>query len=338
MFFNGRSRDSRSIRLLENYGAMSQELVYKVAERTHVGKVRKKNQDDVWHGQTPIGFFYVVADGMGGHQGGEIASNLVVNLLMQRCARSDPNSDPIAIIKDSLFRANIEIFKKGALNPELYGMGSTAVAVLIKDGKAYVAHVGDSRIYLYRAGALHRLTIDHTLVQMLIESGIMNEEEAKNHPRSHILNSAVGCHPDALVDILPEAVKLQGGDVIMLCTDGLHGLVSDVHIERVLARETTPDVMASDLIDMALSAGGTDNVTVQVIKVIGPKEDPLPVPVPKHAPPPRDDIENTKKIILNMQDNKRKEGPPVWMIIAIGTVIGLLVCLIMFYILWIAFV
>ena len=294
------------------------QLIFKVAERTHVGRVRKVNQDDVWHGQTPIGFFYVVADGMGGHAGGEVASNLVVTLLMKRAAKSDPNADPVAIMKDALYRANIEIFRNGALHPELYGMGSTAVAVLIRDGYAYIAHVGDSRIYMMRDGQLYRLTIDHTLVQMLVDSGLMTEEEAENHPRSHILNSAVGCHPDAMVDILPDPVDLTGGDVLLLCSDGLTGMVDDKHIREVLASDLNPDKMCSILVDMALHNGGTDNVTVQIIKAIGEREKARPVPTPRHDPPPPEDIEDTKRYIVGEQERRGRRTPP-WLSVTLGS-------------------
>ncbi len=301
----------------------AQQLVYKVGERTHVGRVRKINQDDVWHGQTPLGFFYVVADGMGGHAAGEVASNLVVTILMERCAHSDPNADPMAIIKDSLYTANIEIFKKGAQNPELYGMGSTAVAALIHDGLAYIAHVGDSRAYLMRDGRLYRMTIDHTLVQTLVDSGIMTEEEAKHHPRSHILNSAVGCHPDALVDILPEPIELTGGDVLMLCTDGLHGLIEDDAIAKVLSSDLDAQAMADVLVEMALRAGGTDNVTVQIIKTIGPKEHVRPVPTPVHRPPDPVELEDTKRYVLSVQEKRRNFTIPVWLLLTVSAYTGM---------------
>jgi len=294
------------------------QLIFKVAERTHVGRVRRINQDDVWHGQTPMGFFYVVADGMGGHAGGEVASNLVVTLLMKRAAKSDPNADPVAIMKDALYRANIEIFRKGALNPELYGMGSTAVAVLIRDSKAYIAHVGDSRIYMLRDGQLHRLTIDHTLVQMLVDSGLMTEDEAEDHPRSHILNSAVGCHPDAVVDILPEPVYLTGGDVLLLCSDGLTGMVDDKYIREVLASDLDPDKMCGFLVDMALKNGGTDNVTVQIIKAIGDRESVRPVPAPRHEPPPPEEVEDTKRYIVGAQEKRPRRMPP-WLSVTLGS-------------------
>ena len=306
------------------------DLVFKVAERTHVGRVRTMNEDDVWHGQTPIGFFYIVADGMGGHAAGEVASNLVVTLLMERAAHSNPNDDPVAIMKDAMFRANMRIFRKAAMNPELYGMGSTAVSILVRDGLAYVSHVGDSRAYLMRDRKLHRLTTDHTLVQMLVNSGIMSQEEAEKHPRSHILNQAVGCHPDAVVDILEKPVELTGGDVLMLCSDGLSGLVSDEEISLVLQTEENPDLAADRLVQMALAAGGTDNVTVQVIKTIGPKEKVPAPPKPRRETIPPEDLEDTKRIILGELEPDTIPLPNFPVLIA-GSLSGLLLMIVVAY-------
>ena len=233
---------------------------------TDVGVVRSLNEDNftVLLGQdAPLGdALLAVADGMGGHAAGEIASQMSLDLLIDALSRS---SSPTAqSLKASVERANDGVYRASSLGPNLQGMGTTLVAGLLAGGMLHVSNVGDSRAYLLRAGRLSHLTRDHSWVEDMVARGLLTSEQASVHPRRNVLTRAVGVGADVQVDVT--RVLLQQGDRILLCSDGLHGLVDDAAIQTIM-NERSLRAVARDLVRAANRAGGVDNITVVVAQM-----------------------------------------------------------------------
>ncbi len=237
-----------------------------VASRTDVGRVRESNQDACGVFEDPRGDrLFVVADGMGGHLGGEVASQMAVEAIAEACAASD--AAPAERLHQAIVTANRRIFERASGDSSVAGMGTTVVAVLLaREGSAWVAHVGDSRLYRLRAGDLETLTADHSLVAELERGGYLSPEEAARHPRRHELMRSVGPVPEVEPEVAPLA--LEPGDRLLLCTDGLCGYAEEASIVQAL-REATPELAARTLVELANACGGEDNVTVQVLELAG---------------------------------------------------------------------
>jgi len=233
------------------------------ASRSDVGRVREANQDACGSFDDPRGDrLFVVADGMGGHRGGDVASSMAVEEIAAACAVSD--QPPAERVAAAVVAANRAIYERSEREPELAGMGTTVVALLLaREGGAWAAHVGDSRLYRLREGRLERLTADHSLVAELQRQGYLDEAEAARHPRRHELLRSVGCVPDVEPDV--EQITFELGDRLLLCTDGLCGYVEDDSIATALG-EASPELAARTLVDLANAGGGEDNVTVQVLE------------------------------------------------------------------------
>jgi PPM family protein phosphatase len=227
--------------------------------KTDVGRLRDRNED-AYLVKEPL---YVVADGMGGHKGGNVASSMAVDVLEQ--ADLSPDA-PRSVLVDEIKRANREILDRSASDQSLRGMGTTVTAFLTDQDKGYVAHVGDSRAYLFRDGNLQRLTRDHSLVERMVEEGRLEAEQARHHPQQNILTRVLGGNDDLEVDDLT-VDPIQTGDRILLCTDGLSHMVDDDVIEGILREEEDPQRAADRLVEAAIEAGGDDNVTVLVLDV-----------------------------------------------------------------------
>jgi serine/threonine protein phosphatase PrpC len=230
---------------------------------TDVGRVRSGNEDSFVCGRT----VFAVADGLGGHQGGEVASAAAVEPLAALDGRefAEPGEAADALA-EAIRTANTAILDRAAGNPELWGMGTTVTAAVVAgDRFLQLAHVGDSRAYLLRGGSLDQLTIDHTIVGELVRHGRLTPEQAAVHPERSILTRAVGLDPRIPVDI-PDSLELHPGDQVLLCSDGLTEAVPEPRITELLA---TPDGDATcrALIDAANTAGGPDNITVVLIRV-----------------------------------------------------------------------
>lgn len=224
------------------------------ALRTDIGKTRKQNEDAAWMDEAK-GVF-AVADGMGGHLAGEVASRMAIEVV-QRMAKG---SADIAAMREAVNSAHEAILAHAKANPACAGMGTT-LSALWKCGRyAYIAHVGDSRIYRYRGGELEQITQDHSLVEELVRARIITREEARQHPRRNIITRALGTPGDNAPDML--AADRQKGDVWLLCSDGLTGMVPDEQIAETLADEKNLDEAADSLLKQALEAGGRDNVTL----------------------------------------------------------------------------
>lgn len=200
-----------------------------VGQHSDIGRTREENQDASGSFTNSKGRLFTVADGMGGLAGGKIASELAVRVVGEVFER---DADPLPqVLKKSLLEANARIFEQSQTGNPLYrGMGTTGVVLVFSEDKAFVAHVGDSRIYLIRNSEIQRLTKDHSEVQYLLDKGALTADEAANYPNRNVLLRALGTHPAVEVDLPPEPIKLQIGDQFLLCTDGLSGCVTDSEI------------------------------------------------------------------------------------------------------------
>ena len=228
----------------------------KAALRTDIGKVRRQNEDAAWF-DTERGVF-AVADGMGGHLAGEVASSMAIGAVQQMVREHDIAS--VAVMRSAVMDAHEAIVRHAKENPACSGMGTTLSMMWRGGHYMYIAHVGDSRIYRYRDKELEQITQDHSLVEELVRARIITREEARTHPRRNIITRALGTQGDNQPDLL--AADIKPGDLWLLCSDGLSGMISDEEIARVLSSGASLDMMASSLIQKALDAGGRDNVTL----------------------------------------------------------------------------
>lgn len=232
---------------------------YLWATATHTGMVRDNNEDTVFpdsSGESKGPAVLIVADGMGGHVAGEVASRLAVN------AAASAQVEPV----DRVAAGNRAIREEVAREPGLEGMGTTMTLLSLEpDGIARIGHIGDSRAYLYRKGELEQITEDHTVAGELAALGQIAPEEVESHPQRHMLTRTLGL--TRFVDVDDLEIQLEGGDRLILCSDGLTEMVDDKGIRRIVS-EGTPDDATWALIEAANSAGGVDNISVVVVDVI----------------------------------------------------------------------
>jgi serine/threonine protein phosphatase PrpC len=226
------------------------------AAASDVGLVREGNEDSY----LTLAPLFAVADGMGGHRGGEVASQLAVETL-QRTFREGQGELP-----DQIQEANRAVFERSVTDRQVAGMGTTLTVALLEDDRIRLAHVGDSRAYLLRSGELSLLTEDHTLVHRMVQEGEISEEEAETHPQRSVLTRALGV--DIAVEVDDETLVVQPGDRLMLCTDGLTSMVRGDEIERILRDARSPAEAAEQLVRAANRAGGADNTTVVVLDLL----------------------------------------------------------------------
>lgn len=237
-----------------------------IAGTSHAGRVRMTNEDAFDRFDDPARgeILLVVADGLGGHRSGEVASAMVVGTLgdMGRVGGAAASARLSAAVK----RANREIFERAAASPRLKGMGTTVVALLLSaEGPACVAHVGDSRLYRLRQGSLAALTEDHSLAAQLLRNGEITEEEARVHPRRSVLIRAVGVDPRVQVEVVP--VEIRAADTYLLCSDGIYEMLRDEEIREILTRAPDAHAAVAWLVDAANQNGGKDNATALVVQV-----------------------------------------------------------------------
>jgi PPM family protein phosphatase len=233
---------------------------------TDRGRMREGNEDNF----LSRGHLHAVADGMGGHQGGEVASRIAVEILSQIDDRGPWHDARLAVdaLRTSIKQANRKIRETAGRDELLKGMGTT-LTVVLEDGETfYLAHIGDSRAYLLRDGKLSLLTHDHTLVQQLVDEGRLTPEEAAHHPQRSIITRALGVDPDVEPDT--EVYRRRVGDRLLLCTDGLSGVVGEGEIVRLLSQVRDPQECAEELVSSANAEGGPDNITVVVIDTDDP--------------------------------------------------------------------
>ena len=228
------------------------------AARSDVGLVRGHNEDSFLL-QAPL---FVVSDGMGGHAAGEVASSIAVETIGQQA----PGTADDVLLGAAVESANASVMSAAEQGIGKPGMGCTATAVIIEKSRMAVAHVGDSRAYVLRQGTLVRVTHDHSYVEELVDSGQITADEARTHPSRSVITRALGSDPDMYADHF--SLEVGDGDRIILCSDGLSGMIGDGQIESLAVSSATPQQAADNLVAAALTAGGADNVTVVVIDVL----------------------------------------------------------------------
>ena len=234
-----------------------------VGVATDIGRVREGNEDSYLI-EPPL---YAVADGMGGHRGGEVASQLALETI-EDLFRKDEGS-----LVEQVRSANHAVYVQSQEDTAVSGMGTTLTAALVEGSELQLAHVGDSRAYLLRAGSLRQLTADHTLVARMVKTGEITEAEAEVHPHRNVLTRSLGTEADVQVD--QDVVGLLDGDRLLLCSDGLTGMVTEDQIKAILETEPDPQRASDRLIKAANRAGGIDNITVVVLDAIGEDDDPV---------------------------------------------------------------
>jgi protein phosphatase len=235
-----------------------------VSARSDVGRVRTSNQDSGYAGQ----FFFVVADGMGGHAGGDVASGIAVRDLAALDRRFSSVAEARAALVAQLKTVNEKLSHVVDSNPELAGLGTTVSGMVRVGDRFVVAHIGDSRIYRLSNGELTQVTADHTFVQQLIDAGRITEAEAKDHPRRSVLMRVLGdVDDDPSIDTTD--LPAIPGERWLLCRDGLTGVLDDAHVRDMLAADSAPETVSARLVDRALNGGGPDNITVIVVDVGG---------------------------------------------------------------------
>jgi protein phosphatase len=234
------------------------------AAATDVGRMRKNNEDSYLSAQ-PVA---AVADGMGGHSAGEVASAIAIEELTALRGRGPWENETAATddLKQAILRANRRIREMAARDRRLNGMGTTLVALLEDGDMVHVANVGDSRGYLLRQGELSQVTVDHSLVQELVDDGRLSPEDAERHPQRSVITRALGIDPEVEFDLF--TYKLQVGDRLLLCSDGLSDVVEPAQIRKVLLRVPSAQRAARELVSVANANGGPDNITVIVVDAV----------------------------------------------------------------------
>ena len=240
----------------------------KITGKTDIGAVRSRNEDAFEYGFLADGTSWaVVCDGMGGVHGGKVASTAAIEMVSSKIKKCYNPSMSVSSLENlllsSITTANVDVFDRGIYDSRLKGMGTTIVAAIVKKNEACIAHVGDSRAYIIRGNAIEQITKDHSLVQEMLDKGQITKEEFENNPIKNIITRAMGV--DEHIDIEFDYVCLDEGDVLILCTDGLSGMISDERIAEIY-QTTQFEALAQKYIDEANNNGGSDNITVVIMK------------------------------------------------------------------------
>lgn len=238
---------------------------------TDVGRIRDNNQDSYYYCSEGDLQVYVVADGMGGHKAGEVASYIAVDtieklFIQNKSLLTKGKLDIQNFITDSVSEANKRIYEKAISEEKYNGMGTTITAAYIINNDLFIGHIGDSRAYLLRDEKLIQLTEDHSLVAQLVKNGTISKKEAQNHPQRNMITRALGTEKSIELDI--EYRKLEKNDILLLCTDGLTNLVDEDKIKHVLILNNDIQVACYTLVEMANELGGFDNITALAVKIV----------------------------------------------------------------------
>lgn len=234
---------------------------------TDVGKVREINEDNYCIDENQVGL-YMVADGMGGHKSGEVASSIAINIIKEHITHYLTEEFQEQSVKGVIFeafnRANKEIYNRSKEDFDCEGMGTTVTMALIIDKRVYIGHIGDSRAYLLREEVLQQITEDHSLVAELVRNGSITEREAMRHPQKNIITRSLGTDENLKVDIF--SMDLNKGDILILCTDGLTNFVDKEELKKAVLEEDDCFESCSTLVSLANQRGGYDNITVLIVK------------------------------------------------------------------------
>ncbi len=235
------------------------------ASHTDRGKVRTRNEDFLAYFDTINGHVFVVCDGMGGHNAGDIASELAVEAIGEYFNR-DYYTNPFESVEKAIIYANEIVHRHAIGNDYLLGMGTTIVLVLIRDDRIYHGHAGDSRLYFYKNNILDQMTVDHSHVQQLLDKGVITKNEAKRHPQKNEITRALGLSSNFEPEVSPKAIIPSDDDILLLCSDGLTNVLEDEEIISVLDNSQNLNDKAFKLINKVNKKGGPDNISVQIIK------------------------------------------------------------------------
>ena len=257
-------------------------MMYKASMLTDTGLVRSHNEDSVFifdssqqTESSSISYgFYIVADGMGGHRAGEVASQKAIQIIKSKLLDNIDyilNADINTQIREAFEKANSEIYNASQNSPLLSGMGTTATLGLRKSDRLYIGHVGDSRAYLIRNGEIIRITRDHSLVESLIKSGFITEEESRVHPDRNVITRALGTSINVIVDSYKDytgddSIQLNRNDRVLFCTDGLINEVNENEILEIIQQAPDVSTACQNLVESANNRGGNDNITVIVVQ------------------------------------------------------------------------
>ena len=232
------------------------------AARSVTGK-RANNEDSVFVPKGGEISLAIVADGMGGHSAGNVASAIAVETVASELKKGGPGS-PAALVTNAVNHANTAIYEYAKAHPECRGMGTTLVMALLFNTRFIAANVGDSRLYHYHVGKLRQVTVDHSYVAELVASGYITKEEAARHPRRNLITRALGTQACERVDLFE--CEWEAGDVLLLCSDGLYSELEDHDLVRALEKNDTLDAACAALVELALASGSRDNVSVVLVK------------------------------------------------------------------------
>lgn len=239
-----------------------------VGAGTDVGRIRSGNEDNFFAEADERRGVFVVADGMGGHAAGEVASEMAVTIVSRHLLGLASVRDAGApdLVAKSLQEANRAIFERMLAESDKQGMGTTASVMVLSDHGYLIGQIGDSRVYLYRDGALTQITKDHSYVQEQVDAGLLTPEQARYHPYSNVITRCVGASDEVEADIYSGEVRV--GDVFLLCSDGLTGMVDDRRLAQLLMARSGPGRIVDSLIAEANGRGGLDNITAIVVQVL----------------------------------------------------------------------
>ncbi len=255
-------------------------LSLRVGAKSDRGKVREENQDRISRFRSPFGEVFIVADGMGGHEDGALAAELTISGLERHLSELPPSTAPDEALRQAAQRTNAEIYRRAEAGSQDRKMGATMVLALVAGRRAWIAHAGDSRAYLFREGTLSQLTSDHTRVQQMLDHNMLTEEQARDHPEASIVTRGFGHEEDLEIEV-GEPLELNADDRLLLCSDGLSGYVDDPDIEWTMRVSASAQATTDRLVELALNAGGEDNVSVQLLTFTGrPTPPPVAVPAP----------------------------------------------------------
>lgn len=234
---------------------------------TDIGRKRKLNQDYVYTSEMPVGNLpnlFLVADGMGGHNGGDYASKCAIETIVEYVADLE-DTQTVTILEKSIKEANKVVRRRGEEDEALNGMGTTIVAASIQDGELCVANVGDSRLYIVNRREIRQITRDHSYVEEMVRLGEIKREQARSHPDKNIITRAVGAMEDIDIDFFK--VKLNRDDIVLMCSDGLTNMIEDEEIRMILEGQRDIVEKAESLVNAANNNGGKDNIAVVLIEV-----------------------------------------------------------------------
>jgi len=242
-----------------------------LASLTDIGCQRQNNEDNYsyWEPANEEAFrqkgrLVIVADGMGGYEGGQEASRIAIQVIEEAYANHE--GDTQSSLMAGFYAAHERILQEAIKHPELHGMGTTCTAITLLERNLYYAHVGDSRLYMVRNGSISRLSRDDSYVSRLVENGVISFEEAEHHPQRHILTAALGAGQEVAPDHPAQPITLKNGDILVLCTDGLWSMVPDEELQHSVHTKN-PSEACRDLVQLAKARGGPDNITLQIVRI-----------------------------------------------------------------------